>query len=271
MPKLDRLAFIITNYCNLNCRLCSSGIPYLKERFNISLEEFERTTRAAFDIVDYTNSLEITGGEPLLHKDLPKMIEFYNTELIGRFNQWLIVTNGLLTPSDDLLAAFEKYKANGFIHISDYGQNLKKTAEFENRMKEIGITYRLAKYYGDDQYQGGWIDPGEVVKFNRSEDELKEVYKNCGIVKNGGCYRIYKGKLHYCTRSSRCYDEGVDLPADYVDLTDNSTAAERLQKLEKIIAAPYLLCCDYCKGELGTNDKSKRYKAGEQIQRNETP
>jgi hypothetical protein len=158
-----------------------------------------------------------------------------------------------------------KYRENGIIHLSDYNIHPERTSALISLMDEIGISYRVDKYYGDDQYQGGWIDPGEMVSYQRTEDELRNVFKNCGIIKNGGCWRLYKGKIHICTRSARCADEGIDLPSDYIDMHDSTTTLdEKSNKLRSLIDAEYIMACDYCAATLGTKDPDKRIAAGTQ-------
>lgn len=81
----------ITGKCNLKCPVCYFG------QFNqadISLDEFKsrlntvmRTENGVLDV------LQISGGEPLLHKDFIALLEFAYTQNVNRI---LINTNGLL-------------------------------------------------------------------------------------------------------------------------------------------------------------------------------
>jgi hypothetical protein len=43
-----------------------------------------------------------------------------------------------------------------------------------------------------------------------------------------------------------------DSPDDYVDLLDETSAAEKRAKFERIAAARHLSACDHCSGEQGT-------------------
>jgi len=261
---LPRLAVVITTRCNLNCKLCSVGIPAQKEAYHIDLEDLKKQLDFLFSIADKVDSLELTGGEPFLHADLPLMIEAY-MQYKDRFKQWLIVTNGTIPPSGRLIETMKKHKDNGIVHISDYNIYPEKVRHFIQKLNETGIRYRVDKYYGNNQYQGGWVDPGEMAPRGRSKEALSDVFSNCGLVKNGGCWRIYKGKLHLCTRSCRCADEGFDFPQDYVDLLDTTAAAQsKVEKLHSILSGSYIMACDYCNGDLGTKDKSRRFPAGEQ-------
>jgi hypothetical protein len=261
---LPRLAFVITTHCNLKCKYCSVGIPNQKEPYNMCFDEFKQGLDNAFEIVDTIGSLEFGGGEPFLHADLSRMIESFS-QYKDRFNQWLIVTNGTILINDKLIKTIKRFKDNGVIHVSDYNIYPEKTKQFIQTLDEIGIKYRVDKYYGENQYQGGWVDPGEIVSRNRNAEQLQRLYSNCGLVQNGGCWRIYKGKIHLCARSCRCLDAGFDFPTDYVDLFGEAGIEKKAEKLRSIVNAPYIKACDYCNGDLGTKDKSKRISAGEQI------
>ena len=262
---LARLAIVITTRCNLKCKLCSVGIPTQREPYNIELVDFNGAVDRIFEVVGTVDSLEFAGGEPLLHSDLPQMIKKY-MEYKDRFGQWLLVTNGTMRISNDLVAVLREYKQYGVFHISDYNIYPEKTKLLTENLDKIGFKYRVDRYHGDDQYQGGWVDPGPIKPRGRNKETLADVFSNCGLVKNGGCWRLHKGKIHLCTRSCRCIDEGFDFPDDYLDLFDVNTGAwEKAEKLRKILSGPYLEACDYCNGDLGTQDKSKRFPAAEQV------
>ena len=263
--KLPRMAIEITTRCNLRCKYCTVGVPTQKRIIHLSLDTVKGYLKTLFEIVDYVNSLEFTGGEPFLHESLPEMIESY-MEYSDRFGQFLIVTNGTVKPSERLVEVLEKYREKGVIHISDYGVSPERTAELITLVDKIGIKYRVDCYHGDDQYLGGWVDPGEVKSRNRSVDQLKTVYSSCGLVKNGGCWRVREGKIHICMRSCRCIEEGFIFEDDWLDFMDTTkTIEEKRNKLLQLINGSYLHACDYCNGDMGTKDPSKRIPAGEQI------
>ena len=116
---LARLAIVITTRCNLKCKLCSVGIPTQNEPYHMELTDFKTSVDKIFNVIDTVGSLEIGGGEPLLHSCLPQMIEKY-MEYKERFEQWLLVTNGTVPLSKDLIDVLSKHKQYGVLHISDY-------------------------------------------------------------------------------------------------------------------------------------------------------
>lgn len=262
---LPRLSIEITTRCNLNCKFCAVGIPTQKEVIHLDVATVKLYLQRIFEIVDYVESLEFTGGEPLLHEKLPEMIRTY-MEFKSHFGKFLIVTNGTVKLSESLLSVLEEYKNSGVIHVSDYGAAPECTKTLIACLRSIDFPFRVDKYWGEDQYQGGWVDPGAVASHGRSQEELAGIFKNCGLALNGGCWRTHKGQLHFCARSCRCADEGFVFQDEFIDLLDeNASIEEQRDKLRRMREKAYLEACNYCNGTMGTKDPSKRIPAGEQL------
>lgn len=262
--RLPRMSIEITTRCNLRCRSCAVGIPTQKETVHLNLSEVRMYLRRIFEVADYVDSMEFTGGEPFLHQELPEMIRAY-MEYRDRFRQFLIVTNGTVEPGEELLRALREYKDCGEIHVSDYGIRPEVTDGVIAAIRTAGVRVRVDRYWGDDPYQGGWVEPGEVISHGRSETQRKEVFSRCGLARNGGCWRLHKGRLHFCARSARCFDEGLSFPKEYLDFTDGSSPEERRKKLCSLLRLSSLRACDYCNGDMGTADGTKRILAGVQV------
>jgi cyclic pyranopterin phosphate synthase len=71
----DNLRISVTDRCNIRCFYCMPDEPiHFTEREEIlSFEEIERVARVAVSLG--VNKLRITGGEPLVRRDLPRLIE----------------------------------------------------------------------------------------------------------------------------------------------------------------------------------------------------
>ncbi|MDI6767281.1 MAG: GTP 3',8-cyclase MoaA [Bacteroidota bacterium] len=104
--KHDYLRISITDRCNLRCSYCQpadgvlAGMPpqgiQLKERSEVlTFDEIERLTRI-FALLG-VKKIRLTGGEPLVRKDLPKLIHrlsvIHGIQIIG------MTTNGVLLKS----------------------------------------------------------------------------------------------------------------------------------------------------------------------------
>lgn len=100
-PLIDRynrviryLRISITDRCNLRCIYCmpKDGVPLLDRRDILSYEEIERITRTFIHLG--ITSVRITGGEPLLRRDIIYLISKLSN--IQGISDLSITTNGTL-------------------------------------------------------------------------------------------------------------------------------------------------------------------------------
>ncbi len=71
----DSLRISVTDRCNIRCFYCmpEEAVDYARREEILTFEEIERFVRVAATLG--VNKLRLTGGEPLLRRDLPKLIE----------------------------------------------------------------------------------------------------------------------------------------------------------------------------------------------------
>ena len=71
----DNLRISVTDRCNIRCFYCmpEEGVEFMDRRDILSYEEIERFVRAAIPLG--IDKIRITGGEPLVRRDLPRLIE----------------------------------------------------------------------------------------------------------------------------------------------------------------------------------------------------
>src|SRR6186713_1411960 len=71
----DNLRISVTDRCNIRCFYCmpEGPIPFLEREEILSFEEIERVVRVAVSLG--VRKLRLTGGEPLVRKDLPVLVE----------------------------------------------------------------------------------------------------------------------------------------------------------------------------------------------------
>ncbi len=116
LPVTDRLArpvedlrVSVTDRCNLRCRYCmprelfGPDHAFLERDELLTFEELERVVAAFVDLG--VSKLRITGGEPLLRKDLPVLL--HKLSSLEGVDDVALTTNGVLLPrlADDLAAA----------------------------------------------------------------------------------------------------------------------------------------------------------------------
>ena len=90
----DNLRISVTDRCNIRCFYCmpEDGIKFMPREEVLSFEEIERFVSVAASLG--VSKLRITGGEPLVRKDLPVLIR--KLSVIPGIRDIALTTNGVL-------------------------------------------------------------------------------------------------------------------------------------------------------------------------------
>ncbi|TMK41956.1 MAG: GTP 3',8-cyclase MoaA [Actinobacteria bacterium] len=95
---IEDLRLSVTDRCNLRCAYCmpAEGLPWLAREEVLSFEELARVVAllAQMGVVD----VRLTGGEPLVRRDLPVLVAMLRR--IGELRELSLTTNGLLLERD---------------------------------------------------------------------------------------------------------------------------------------------------------------------------
>ena len=271
MSIIHKFSLIITTRCNLKCRLCCEYVPANKPFPDISVDEASNILEAAFDVFDTIDTLHLTGGgEPFLHSDLPELIKIcMKPSWKERINKLMLLTNCTIPVSPELLSTLTEYKDKIVVQVSRYNVMPEREEKILEILNKIGVMLKVENYHGENQSFGGWLDFGSWESHGRSSEELLNIFRTCSVTKVlKGNWRTRDGKVHWCSRSQRGMELGLipDESGDYVDLLDTTlTSGEKRAKFECIAKKKYLSACDYCSGDAGTEDKTKRFKAAEQM------
>ncbi|HUB80383.1 MAG TPA: GTP 3',8-cyclase MoaA [Bryobacteraceae bacterium] len=146
----DSLRLSVTDRCNVRCFYCmpESEVRYEKRSEILDFEEIERFARIAVGLG--ITKLRVTGGEPLVRRDLPVLIR--NLAAIPGVRDLALTTNGVLLPE---LAAplYEAGLRRINIHLDtlDRGRfehitrrdDLPKVLTGLARVKELGYRVKL--------------------------------------------------------------------------------------------------------------------------------
>ena len=265
MFEMKAFTLIPSFVCNLNCKFCGVRAPYLRHLKSHTVEEMINMIGRMFNIVDHVHCVSISGGEPLLYKGLPVLINEL-MQFKDQFELIEIITNGTMVPSEELISSVKNCgkKFRRFL-VDDYGRELsKKVPEIVEVLEKNQIEYRVNDYWSENMWCGGWIDCGSYLEDLHTPEEAAEVLKNCETAARGFCYIIHDGILDPCGKIYPRLDAGLDAdPDEYIDLFDDSlTVDEQRAKITRINNAAYLDFCRHCNGgEPGC----KRIKPAEQL------
>src|SRR3954452_3013256 len=92
----NNLRISVTDRCNIRCFYCmpETGVQFVSRAEILDFEEIERFARIAAGLG--VDKLRVTGGEPLLRRDLPVLIE--RLAAIPGIRDLALTTNGVLLP-----------------------------------------------------------------------------------------------------------------------------------------------------------------------------
>lgn len=263
---LQRAAIMVTRRCNLKCRLCAAYIPYYPEklRCDFDLNSLIASVDKLFLIVDYMNIFTITGGETLLYKPLPLLIE-HIIKYEQKVKKIEIITNGTIVPSRDLLVLLSKHP-NISVLVDNYGSNLSvKTAEIAQVFKDYGIKHIIRNNNMDLAHCNGWVDFGDHTKKLESYEDCVALYKKCAHPqKLGFCFTCIDGKMFPCAKARRLHELKIipDIKNEYINLMSSDTVMEQRKKFQHIQSLPFLSACAYCNGMC---EDSVRFVPAEQL------
>src|ERR1700675_783701 len=90
----DNLRISVTDRCNVRCFYCmpEEGVKYMPHQEILTFEEIERFARVAVSLG--VTKLRVTGGEPLVRRDLPVLIRMLSA--IPGIRDLALTTNGVL-------------------------------------------------------------------------------------------------------------------------------------------------------------------------------
>jgi cyclic pyranopterin phosphate synthase len=92
----DNLRISVTDRCNIRCFYCmpETGVEFVERREILDFEEIERFVKIAVRLG--INKLRVTGGEPLVRRDLPILIR--RLAAIPGIHDLALTTNAVLLP-----------------------------------------------------------------------------------------------------------------------------------------------------------------------------
>lgn len=265
------ICIIICTPCTLNCRLCVNCTPLYESKgihYFVSMETYQREVEGLFQVYEHIGTLSIAGGEPLLHNQITEIAALTLSNFSAKFDRLRIITNGTVLPTAALLEEIHRCARDNFdFQISDYGKYSAKIKDVVQILEENHIAYRVKKYYGEDQWCGGWIDYGPLDVFRGySDDEAKSILAHCRSSRpESRCLCVFEGKLCICNHAAcaiflNLFESERD---DYVDLLGNVQTLPKKRRIAAAFGSKAIRACYYCNGFDPEN--SPRFPAAEQI------
>lgn len=251
-----QVAFHIVDHCNLNCQMCNKFSPLAKEKFVMA----DGIIKDAYRLAEITGRkirrIVITGGEPLLHPELEKILEGMHKAFPECEIQ--LQTNGikLMEKTDSFFKLCQK--TNTFMWITQY---------------PISFNYsEIISRCERNQVRTKWAVEGEKSswKFSIDVDGNQKKYMTLFCWMHGNCINVLNGKMYPCgfMHASIRFEEyfGYQLErdrADYLDLYSISSFEDCAAFLSKI--QPFCRYCNIRKWEVNLPWKTSNRKVNEWV------
>lgn len=234
---LPSVGLDITRRCTLNCKQCSSLLPFFSHPEDFNAEQIIADVQTFLKYPVVIEQILLNGGEPLLHPELEKICA-----TLGKSPQILriqLITNGTILPEDALMKCFHQYNVG--ITVSNYGS---LSHQLQN-IVEAGKKYDVPVFILDPSDM--WVDFGEPVLRTRTEEDHEKVFHQCFHWIQG--LWIMERRLFICALSAaRCHVGAVNPgEGDCLDLYEDLPWEEKRKKLELFLAGSTMPnACRYC-------------------------
>lgn len=251
---ISSLCLVPSTACNLRCKGCLNFSPYFKTESNITydLQYLYNEADLIFEWCDYTPRFQVSGGEPLLYKDLDKILVYLDVKYRDKIERLEIVTNGTILPDSKLLSTLKEH--NIFVYLDDYtiqNPTFKKSHNMvANLLDKNGIEWSDNKVE-----EWFYLDIDNTDHSCWTEKELIDFRDECGNPWNN----IEDGKLYFCNFAKFASKAGLyDIDKnDYYDLT-NYSENKKIEILEFTLGYSEKGYTNFCKNCSGWENLNKK-------------
>lgn len=226
----------ISPQCTLHCRDCANFMQFYHKPQPMDLEQVWSWIAAFIEAIDHIITLRLMGGEPLMQKQLPQLLERILQQ--PKVQHIQIVSNATLVPKEELLLLMSNNRRCSF-YFSNYGPKLApRYQEIVQICQEHLVQMEIPPA------DVSWFDMGDCSDRHLNEQQMAKVYQHCP----NNCRHIWNGEFHHCPRSAHGKYLGLitDIPEqDYVPLLELDVATRR-ERISKMYDADYIKACNHC-------------------------
>ncbi|MDR1920804.1 MAG: hypothetical protein LBS31_03560 [Candidatus Adiutrix sp.] len=248
----------ITDRCSLACDYCAALIPKLTlKEGDRPLELLQEDMDLLFSMVNFVSVLYISGGEALMHKELPQFLDYLHDRHFHKCAAVCINTNGTMIPGKGILDRCAAYGVE--IRISDYSEagipGYGRTFErLKKNLDDYGIVVSIADAPWYDFYLS---DESRAALRESGPKGLMRHFAACPVQ----AAIFSDGFFYSCDKSYFIRKAGLiknDMSIDALDFRalKPENQDDRLLTLMSILnyyASPALQACRFCAGCQGTS------------------
>lgn len=180
MINLGHLDCNVEIACNFRCVSCSHAAPFTKSS-QMSPEELARDLANLSKVVHF-HRIQMVGGEPTMHRDLPAMMRVARAS--GIANEVMVITNGKLLPT----MGEDFWQTLDTLNLSVYPTLNPSIPEFARaKCAEYGKPFYQTVF--NDFYQQLRATPNDGSHFGSCH------WKS-------DCYTVHRGAFYLCPQSA---------------------------------------------------------------------
>ncbi len=231
----------VTNICTIKCAQCAHMIPYYKKEnlHTMNFLEFKDYIDTLTKNVNRVYDMVLLGGEPLLNKDIAKMVKYSKKQ--RKIERTIIVTNASVIPSDELIKELKGAK-NASIYISNYSKNVPKLQENFEKIVQLCKDNNIICNFVESYYW--WQQPEIVIKEPKDIDKnlAQSNYERCSFKY---CMMLSNGKMYPCARAVYINDEaGKKFDYEMLDFKKKNFTCDDFNKFISAEEFDICGCCD---------------------------
>ena len=235
--KVNSIDLVLTEKCSLKCKNCSNLMQYYERPIDNDLDVMLKSFDNFLSAVDYCYEVRMIGGEPLMYKNIDKVIEkVLSKNNVGNI---IIYTNGTIVPRGDKINIFKNPKI--YFKISNYGSHSRNVDKLEKVLSENNIHFITERVTT-------WQDCARVEKFDRTEKVNKEIFGNCCVNET---LTMLHGKLYLCPYSAHVENLKVIKPKvkEHVELFNEQNNENLKSEIRNLyFGKEFLEACNICNG-----------------------
>jgi len=233
IPSID---VIVTERCTLKCADCANLMPYFQKPIDIGFQLLYDGVNTLSKLSNEILELRILGGEPLLYKEIDKVISFCTN--IPNCKKIVVYTNATLVPNKETLEALAHEKV--FVEITNYLSKSRKLDKMTSSFNTNNIIYTIK------ELPTTWDDSANIINEERNNSELRSMYDSCCAKY---LFTLMHGKLYRCpfSASLNALNLKINTEGDALDVRDSKLLTRELL-YDFIYQKNYIPSCKYCQG-----------------------
>lgn len=205
----------------------------------LSVEKFKSNIDAILENVDLIYNLNILGGEPLLNKDMDKILEYANSK--PQIKAIRIHTNGTILPSKDLIKKIISLNKVS-VFLSNYSGNPSIKILKDEKIIELFDKYKVKYHRAPRDYTWGLVPQVNLEQDISDEQNIRQ-YLKCNF-KYSPC--LSDGKIYPCALAKHIADRGYHLKdTDCIDLSTDKSIRKDFINFYKRNSFEICKCCDF--------------------------